>query len=174
MKKVILGVLLSVFALFSLYLYVGGFPIVLNNENQILVFEQINNQRFNPLENVVLNSGKNKILLLFTFDDINELPKGISKRKVLVCYDNEILKQLKDNFNFEISGGDMATVTSEIIVFKDDKVVLKTNFILEKNSIGIQSQKTGWAKATNTKELYKLFSQFKPYRKILLNLKNKT
>lgn len=77
---------------------------------------------------------------------------------------------MKNSFTFEISGGDMTTVTGEIIVFKDNRLILKTNFVLDNNYIGIQSLKTGWAEATNKKELYKLFEKFKPYRKLFLIL----
>jgi hypothetical protein len=169
MKKLIITLLL-IGILLLLYFCIGGFPIIFNDKTQILHFEKSDTKQFNPLENVDLSFGKNKVVLLFSFDDITELPNNVCRKKVLVCSDNEILQQLKNNFTFEISGGDMATIESEIIVFKDNKLVLKTNFVLDKNLIGIQNKKTGLAKATNKEELYKLFEKFKPYRKLFLVL----
>lgn len=170
-KKTHLILLLLILSLLSLYLYIGGFPFILNNHGeQVLYYEKSVNETFNPLKNIDFSSGKNEVLLLFSLDDIKELPQEITKRKVLICSDNEVLEQLKNNFTFEFSGGDMSTVTSEIVVFREGKLVLKTNFVLDNNTIGIQNEKTGWAKAVNSKELYNIFSKFKPYRNFFLIL----
>jgi hypothetical protein len=132
-KKVIIVFLLISIPL-ALYFSIGGFPIVFNDEKEILNFEKNYENQFNPFYNADFNSGKNKVILLFSFEDINKLPQKIYKRRVLACSDNEVLRQLKNNFTFEVSGGDMATVTSEIIVFKDDKIILHTNFVLDNHS----------------------------------------
>ena len=170
-RRILVILSLIIFGLLSLYLCIGGFPIIINNhENQVLYLDKEDNEKFNPLKNINFESGRNKVLLLFTLDDINELPQEITKRKVLICSDNEVLEQLKNNFTFEFSGGDMSTVTSEIVVFREGKLVLKTNFVLDNNTIGIQDEKTGWAKAVNSKDLYNIFSKFKPYRNFFLIL----
>ena len=96
-----------IITLFSLYLYIGGWPIVLNNnKTQMLKFSNFNNLMFNPLNNIDFSSGENKVFLVFSLDDINELPGKIIKRKVLVCSDNEVLKLLKNNFTFNNSWND--------------------------------------------------------------------
>ena len=112
----------------------------------------------------------NKIVLIMDWNDWNNLPKKIAKRRVLICTDNKILEQLKNYFIFEQTEGDMATVTSTIIIFNDKEIVFKSHISIDKHSIGIQGEKTGYSKSLYTKELYELFMQFKPYRKIILNI----
>ena len=85
-------------------------------------------------------------------------------RHVLVCTEVEVLQQLKDNFLFEISGGDMATVESELWVYSHDTLVLMTNIVIEQNRIGIQNERIGWAEGVNSEQLMHLFTQFKPFR----------
>lgn len=167
MKKLLIT-LLFIGGILLLYWSIGGFPIVFNDNTQVLPLVKLDSDIFNPLEGINLDSGENKVILLLSTDDIIELPSSIYKRKVLVCSDNSILNQLQNNFVFRISGGDVATVQSQIIVFKNNKIILKTNFVFNKNFIGIQNEKLGWAEATNKEKLSNLFEKFKPYRKLLL------
>lgn len=95
-RRILVILSLIIFGLLSLYLCIGGFPIIINNhENQVLYLDKEDNEKFNPLKNINFESGRNKVLLLFTLDDINELPQEITKRKVLICSDNEVLEQLE-------------------------------------------------------------------------------
>lgn len=171
MKKLLIT-FLFVGGILLLYWGIGGFPIVLDNSTQVIPLAKVNSGTFNPLEGMSLDTGENKVILLLSFDDIIELPSNVCKRKVLVCSDNSILKQLQNNFDFKISGGDMATAQSQIIVVKNNEIILKANLVIDENFIGIQNEKLGWAEATNKEKLSNLFKKFKPYRRLLLVLSN--
>ena len=111
MKKLLIT-FLFVGGILLLYWGIGGFPIVFDNSPQVIPLAKLNSGTFNPLEGMSLDTGENKVILLLSFDDIIELPSNVCKRKVLVCSDNSILKQLQNNFDFKISGGDMATANA--------------------------------------------------------------
>jgi len=162
MKKTL--VLLALLAgLIALWLGIGGFPVVLHHsDNTVFPAAQADETVVNPLKDVDMNDAK--VFLILASDDWSERPEGMPARHVLVCTDAEVLQQLKDNFSFEISGGDMATVESELWVYCHDTLKLMTNIVIEQNQIGIQNELTGWADAVNKEQLCRVFTQFKPYR----------
>ncbi len=51
------------------------------------------------------------------------------------------LQDLKSNFQFLMSNGDMATVESRLLVYKDGNLVLNTGFVVTDSTVGIQSSK---------------------------------
>jgi hypothetical protein len=157
-------ILLALFiSLIALWLGIGGFPIVLHHsDNTVFPAAQADETVVNPLKDIDVNDAK--VFLILASDDWSERPEGMPARHVLVCTNAEVLQQLKDNFSFEISGGDLATVESELWVYSHDTLVLMTNIVIEQNQIGIQNEQTGWAEAVNKDQLCRLFAQFKPYR----------
>jgi hypothetical protein len=167
MKKFLV---LIVLLLTILWLCIGGFP-KLAHRTTVLCFPvvQADETVINPLKDVDMNDAK--AFLILSLDDWSELPEGMPARRVLVCTDEEVLQQLKDNFSFEISGGDMSTAESELWVYSHDTLKLMTNIVIEQNRIGIQNELTGWAEAVNQKQLCRLFTQFKPYRWLRLDLR---
>ena len=162
MKKPL--ILLALFIAFmALWLGIGGFPRLVHRTTQMCFpVVQADDTVINPLKDVDMNDAK--AFLILSLDDWSELPEGMPARRVLVCTDAAVLQQLKDNFSFEISGGDMATVESELWVYCHDTLKLMTNIVIEQNSIGIQNELTGWADAVNKEQLCRVFTQFKPYR----------
>ena len=167
MKKylVLIALLLTI-----LCLCIGGFPR-LAHRTTVMCFPivQADDTIINPLKDVDMNDAK--AFLILSLDDWSELPEGMPVRRVLVCKDAEVLQQLKDVFSFEISGGDMCTAESELWVYSHDTLKLMTNIVIEQNRIGIQNELTGWAEAVNQKQLCRLFTQFKPYRWLRLDLR---
>lgn len=156
--------------LIALWLGIGGFPIVLHHStNTVFPAVHANETVTNPLKDIDVTDAK--AFLILTSDDWNERPEGMPARHVLVCTDAEVLRQLKDNFSFEISGGDMATVESELWVYSHDTLVLMTNIDINLNHVGIQNERTGWAEAVNKEALCRLFARFRPYHAPILSLR---
>jgi hypothetical protein len=169
MKKTLILLVLFI-AYMALWLGIGGFP-KLSHRSIVMLFPVVQEDEtvINPLKDVDVNDAK--ALLILSHDDWSELPEGMPMRRVLVCTDTEVMQQLKDNFSFEISGGDMTTVESELWVYSHDTLVLMTNIVIEQNNVGIQNELVGWAEAVNKEQLCHLFTQFKPYRWPRLSLK---
>lgn len=169
MKKHLILLVLFI-AYMALWLGIGGFPRLSHRSIEMLFpVVQEDEKVVNPMKDVDVNDAK--VFLILSHDDWSELPEGMPARRVLVCTDAEVLQQLKDNFSFEISGGDMITVESELWVYSHDTLVLMTNIAIEQNSVGIQNELVGWAEAVNKEQLCHLFTQFKPYRWPRLSLK---
>ena len=167
MNKLKLTIILII-VLLLLFFSIGGFPLIIEHDKKQIINTN-NTKIFNPLT-IEKDLEYDKIVLLIDWDDWNNLPKNLAKRRVLICTNNNILEQFKKYFIFEQKKGDMATVTSKIIIFNEKQIVLESNIILDKHYIGIQGEKTGYAQSIHTKELYELFVQFKPYRKFILDI----
>ena len=149
--------------LIVLWLGIGGFPIVMHHSAQtVFPAIQVDETVINPLKDIDVNDAN--AFLILSSDDWRERPEGMPARRVLVCTDADVLQQLKDNFSFEISDGDMATVESEFWVYSHDTLVLKTNIVINPNYVGIQNEMTGWAEAVDKESLCRLLARFKPYR----------
>ncbi|MBO4503224.1 MAG: hypothetical protein J5730_00220 [Bacteroidales bacterium] len=169
MKKPLIQLLLFI-AITIIWLGIGGFPKLVHRTIRMsFPVVQEDETVINPLKDIDVTDAK--AFLILSLDDWSELPEGMPARRVLVCTDAEVLQQLKDNFSFEISGGDKATVESELWVYSHDTLKLMTNIVIEQNQIGIQNELTGWADAVNKEQLCHIFTQFKPYRGLRLALK---
>ena len=156
--------------LIVLWLGLGGFPIVLHHStNTVFPAIHANETATNPLKDIDVTDAK--AFLILSSDDWSGRPEGMPARHVLICTDAEVLRQLKNNFSFEISGGDMATVESELWVYCHDTLVLMTNIDINPNNIGIQNELTGWAEAMNKEALCLLFARFRPYHAPILSLR---
>jgi len=164
MKKMYLTIILIV-VLLLLFFSIGGFPLIIEHDKKQI----INTKTYNSLRDIK-DLEYNKIVLIIDLNDWNNLPKKLAKRRVLICTDNNILEQFKNYFVFEQTVGDMATVTSKIVIFNNKEIVFKSNIIIDEHTIGIQGEKTGNARLLYTKEMYELFVQFKPCRKFILNI----
>ena len=162
MKKMLifLSILID---LSALLLGIGGFPIVLHHSaNTVFSAVQEDETVVNPLKDIDVSD--TKAFLILSSDDWSERPEGMPARRVLVCTDAAALQQLKDNFSFEISDGDMTTVESELWVYSHDTLKLMTYIDINPNHVGIQNERTGRAEAANKEQLCRVFAQFKPYR----------
>lgn len=162
MKKTL--ILLALFiSLIALWLGIGGFPVVLHHsDNTVFPAAQANETVVNPLKGIDVSDAK--AFLILSSDDWSERPEGMHARHVLVCSDAKVLQQLKANFSFEISSGDLCTAESELWVYSHDTLVMMTNIDINPNHVGIQNERTGWAEAVNKEQLCHIFTQFKPYR----------
>ena len=168
-NKFIAYLIITVFLILSIWISIGGFPVIVTRND----FRNLQNNTtdaivINPIIEYDLSKGSMEIVLVMSADDIVELPIGMSKRRVLYCDDQKTIKKLQRLFSFEKSGGDMATVESELLVFYNDTMVYSTNIVLEENHVGIQNEDIGYGKAINPIELKDFFVKFRPYRKIVL------
>ena len=93
-----------VMIIFSLFICIGyGYlcfnPIIIDNsyvQNKFL-----SDSLFNPIDTLDFTKGENKVVLYTNWQDISFLPKNIKKWILLECKDNEMIEQIKNNFEFE-------------------------------------------------------------------------
>jgi len=168
-NKLIGYLIITVCVVFGVWISIGGFPVIitrddcLNSQNNT-----IDSIITNPIMEYDLSKGNMEMVLIMSADDIDDLPMEMPKRRVLYCNDQKIMKNLQHAFSFEESGGDMATVESELLVFYNDTIVYSTNIVLEEKNIAIQNESIGYGRAINPTGLKDIFVKFKPYRKIVL------
>ncbi|MBA9073163.1 hypothetical protein GGR22_001289 [Flavobacterium gossypii] len=165
-KTVSIVILIILFLVFALYFS----PWVKKPNKEIIYVEYNDSLTFNPLQNIDFNVGDNKAYLLISHQDIEELPDGIKKGKVLFCSDNNVLDRLAKNFYHKKSGGDMATCESEILIYHNKKLILSSKIALSKNIIGLQGESIGWADAVNRDSLVSVFKEFNLIKRPVLIL----
>jgi hypothetical protein len=66
----------------------------------------------------------------------------------------QVLKLIKD-WQFVYTGGDLATVTSSILVYRDGTLVDQQGIVLSKNAVGLQSIKYGWIEPLRQRDVYR-------------------
>jgi hypothetical protein len=94
-----------------------------------------------------------KIIIEIAGDDLSNLSVKVPGRKLSTAKP-QVLK-LISNWKFIYNGGDLATVTSTILVYRNGTLVDQQGIVLDENQVGLQSIKFGWISPVNSKEIYK-------------------
>ncbi len=179
MKKIKIIVPTIAGIVFVFFYVIGGFPVIIMNEDAIERYENANESLpicmdsvMNPLEGMDFSTGNNELFLIFSLSDSDKgnLPAGILRRKVLSCKDNNVLQEFQNRFNIKISGGDACTLTTRLLIYKAGELVFAGFVDIDSHSKGIQSPIYGWAKFVDAEKVLETMSKFKPYRGVVLLL----
>lgn len=111
-----------------------------------------------PLKNIKINS----VYLVFSRNDIKELPIGISKNKVLMTNEKEILEELSKIFVFKYTGKDLATCESYICIYNSNELIFKSTLSIKDTLWGLQNRSYGWSEAIHNIRLIEILKKFKP------------
>jgi hypothetical protein len=93
-----------------------------------------------------------KIIIEIAGDDLSNLSVKVPGRKLSTAKP-QVLKLIR-NWKFIYNGGDLATVTSTILVYRNGTLVDQQGIVLDENQVGLQSIKFGWILPVNSKEIY--------------------
>ncbi len=115
----------------------------------------------NPLKSFDFNTGNWAVYLTISRSDFESLPATIRKARCLRTKDMKTLKQMQSEWNFVYTGGDVATVESEIYFFNNDKLVFKSGIVLNKETIGLQNREYGYLEPQDSTLIIKSFKEFK-------------
>ena len=179
MKKIKIIVPTIAGIIFVFFYVIGGFPVIIMNEDAIERYEDANESLpiytdsvMNPLEGMDFSTGNNELFLIFSLMDseMGNLPAGILRRKVLVCKDNKVLQEFQNSFDVKISGGDICTLTSKLLIYKAGELVFSGFVDIDSHSKGIQSPIYGWAEFVSAEKVLETMSKFTPYRGVVLLL----
>lgn len=118
----------------------------------------------NPLSSFDFGTGAWVAYLALSSDDLAELPDDMSKHRCLKTTDSAVLNQLRDSWGDLKRGGDVATVTSAFMLFRDGKLVFQSGIVLNAHMSGLQSQATGWLEADNVHRFAAPFARFQRVR----------
>lgn len=137
---------------YSLFVLMTGYPLVIRKSK----FKEMNlgriEEEFNPLAGFNFNDGKWTVYLIIDPSDFPKLSSKIEPYKLWKTESVTILQEMQLAWNFRPTGGDVATATSALIVVHDGVIVFESGLVVDKNLIGIQSEKFGWAEPTDTLE----------------------
>lgn len=86
-----------------------------------------------------------------------EMPPG----KVFKTTDTRLLRQMQEKLRFTYTGGDMATVTNELLLLKDGKILFSAGIVLDDQIQGLQSSGFGWIRNTGNERLSRYCSRFR-------------
>lgn len=147
----------------------NDFPLVFyGSQKDIVPFYDKSNPIIAPLASIDFTSGGSCAYLIFSKQDIKELPAKMKKSKVFYCDNINILQRFKNNFQFQQSNGDMATTESSIIIYNNKKVVFSSDIVLTDDIIGFQSRLFGWIAPLNKEDIKECFLKFKPLHRAMI------
>lgn len=169
-KRIVVIVSLLCVVCYGSLVLIIGYPVVLNISPDIRHSTEtyIKGQSINPLKDFDFNSGKWSAYLLMSNEDYKFIKGNLIGSK-LVTNDISILNRLKNECEFTYTDGDIATVTSSFVLYKDGYKVFETGIVLEKSVQGLQNQDYGWI--TTKHNLINVFNRFDKIKNPLLILK---
>jgi hypothetical protein len=94
-----------------------------------------------------------KVEVEISGDDLNDLSVRVPGRKLSSSRPG-VLRMIK-NWKFIYNQGDLATVTSSILVYRNGVLVDQQGIVLDKNMIGLQSIKYGWISPADEEQVYR-------------------
>ena len=117
-------------------------------------------QIVNPLSDFDFGNGKWTVYLEISPSDFRNLNPLVTKATCLKTSDIQLLREMKKNWNFRYSGGDVATVNSTIYFVKNGRLVFESGIVIDKNMEGLQGEEYGWLEPIGKKALSKSASRF--------------
>lgn len=148
MKKVIF-ISIGIIVLAFLATYLTGYSLICNLNNQTNSSNiKCSNGILSPFKSFDFDSGDNwKMYIVLKNGDIKQLPEHIVKANYLSTTDSDLLNNIKNQWNFNCTDGDMATVSSKIVLLKNNEIVFESGIVINNALQGLQSQNFGWVES---------------------------
>lgn len=112
-----------------------------------------------PLDNFDFTKNEWKAYLYISRDDFHDLHSSIKKVNCLKTDDRFLLKKMKQTWTFIYQGGDLATVTSYINIYKNGLLVFSSGIVLGSYTEGLQGE-YGWVKPIQKNAISKACKNF--------------
>ncbi len=115
-----------------------------------------------PLEQLDFNQGTWSAYITLSYGDYQNIKSKVS-RNCLRLTNIETLNQMREEWEMVYTDGDLATVSSQIVFLKDNKIVLIQGIILPKNGQdGLQSSAYGFLEPQHDDIIWKYVNKFEP------------
>ena len=142
----------------SVFVFVCFVSCNLETQSDTPLYSDVDTTTFNKGDTVYPFSYINpkergwKVVIEISGDDLDDLSVRVPGRK-LSSTKPKVLNQVR-KWKFVYNGGDLATVTSSILVYKNGTLVDQQGIVLDKDQVGLQSIKYGWISPANSNQVY--------------------
>lgn len=161
MKKLLL-IIVFISLLIGFLYTTKAVPIIIFKSKPISYIQNIRyDSIFSPIDEVSFDSIK-KIYIHIANSDLDILPDGIPRRKLLYTEDSIVVKQLINNFTFKYTNSDIATCESCIYIYSNDSLIFESGIVIEPDNIGLQKETFGWIELVRRDEFIDILRKFKP------------
>jgi hypothetical protein len=161
MKKIYITIIFT-FLLIIMIMVFTGTTIVITTAEPEKSFEKFKKgDTVNVFEKLDFDKGKWCAYLVLSRSDFPDLNKLIPRRNCFKLEDINLMKQMKKEWRFIYTGGDLATVESFIIFYNDGKAVFESGIVLDQDLEGLQSSSFGWSEPVSKNLLTKYCMKFK-------------
>ncbi|MBN2425165.1 MAG: hypothetical protein JXR46_09770 [Calditrichaceae bacterium] len=108
------------------------------------------------------NEGDWCAYLVLSRSDYTNLNNLLPKRNCLKLEDKDLMNRMKQEWKMKYTEGDVATVESYIVFYKNGKAIFKSGIVLDQNKEGFQSSSFGWIEPITKNIIVKYCKEFKP------------
>jgi hypothetical protein len=143
-KKIVIFLILFI-AAFSALSWVTGYALVIPISSYKNTFHTNIKQsdKVNPFSKFDFTKDRWTAYLIIDGDDFTDLDPAIPKVSCLKTNDRKVLQQMKKTWIFNVNNGDAGTVTSDLYLFQNGKLVYKSGIILLKTNQRLQNEEYG-------------------------------
>lgn len=160
-KKIIYLILFLILTVVIGFVIFGHSVVICSQEAKARNYHYQLGQSVNPLKDFNFREGKWTAFVIFSNDDRSLLPESIPNSTVIRCDDRVVLRELQHQVEFEYSESDMATVTSRMMIFKDDVLMFDSGLVVDSGQEGLQNRDFGWIGSREIGTLSKVLGKFK-------------
>lgn len=150
-RKPLTIITLILITVYTLSVFLFGYPLVIDFSNEIPFTpnDYKNGDTISPLKKFDFDNGEWTAYIFINSNDMTDISKELPKGCRYKTNDLLLLKQMQREWRFIYTGGDVATVTSSILLLKDGKKVFDSGIMLTKSIQGLQSRQFGWLAGSN-------------------------
>jgi hypothetical protein len=131
-----------------------------NTEKNLPLYSDVDTTRFNkgdtvyPFSYIDPQEKGWRIVIEVAGDDLNNLSSKVPGRRLSTSRPR-VLQLIRD-WEFIYNEGDLATVTSTILVYRKGTLVDQQGIVLDSNNVGLQSIKYGWISPVDEQQIYRV------------------
>jgi len=106
-------------------------------------------------------NGHWKVYVLLDRDDMSDINLEMDRWYSYCQTDVSILKEMQSQWRFVFTGEDLATVTNQLLLIKDGKLMFRSAIVVDKNSMGLQNEKFGWIESIDSNKMAETLKKFR-------------
>ncbi len=159
-KKIFSSLLIATFVIIIISYYLGYTFVIYAVGCEYKPIGVTINDTIKIFDDFDFRNGKWEAYIILSNDDLYKENK--CKRNLLKLSDLEFLNKLKTNWSFIIKGGDMATVTSRLLLYEAGELRFSAGIVIHEDNSGLQNRNLGWLEAVNNSEMTKIIDHFEP------------